>query len=71
MSNRTLSCRHADYFRLPLNGLDPVAHALIRAKPRLSCHAFTPQRLWLNKLLRDRALKPALLSCLHAPSGYG
>jgi hypothetical protein len=41
-------------FRLPLNGLAPVAHALIRAKPRLSCHASTssattakqaPQRL--------------------------
>jgi hypothetical protein len=41
MSNRTLSCRHTDYFRLPLNGLAPVAHALIRAKPRLSCHAST------------------------------
>jgi hypothetical protein len=54
MSNRALSCRHADYFRLPLNGLAPVAHALIHTKPRLSCHASTspaamakhaPQRL--------------------------
>jgi hypothetical protein len=42
MSNRALSCRLADYFRLPLNGLAPVALALIRAKPRLSCHASTP-----------------------------
>jgi hypothetical protein len=54
MSKRALSCRLADYFRLPLNGLAPVAHALIRAKPRLPCHASTspattakqaPQRL--------------------------
>jgi hypothetical protein len=29
-------------FRLPLNGLAPVAHTLIRAKPRLSCHASMP-----------------------------
>jgi hypothetical protein len=28
-------------FRLPLNGLATVAHALICAKPRLSCHAST------------------------------
>jgi hypothetical protein len=27
--------------RLPLNGLATVAQALIRAKPRLSCHAST------------------------------
>jgi hypothetical protein len=71
MSNRALSCRHVDYLHLPLNGLTTVAHALIRAKPRLSCHASTPQRLWLNRLLRDRVLKLALLSCLHASSGYG
>jgi hypothetical protein len=41
-SNRTLSCRHANYFRLSLNGLAPVEHALIRAKPRLSYHVSTP-----------------------------
>jgi hypothetical protein len=29
-------------FHLPLNALATVAHALIRAKPRLSCHASTP-----------------------------
>jgi hypothetical protein len=29
-------------FRLPLNGLATVAHALIRAKPRLTCHASAP-----------------------------
>jgi hypothetical protein len=42
MSNRALSCRHADYLCLPLNGLALVEHASICAKPRLSCHAFTP-----------------------------
>jgi hypothetical protein len=41
-SNHALSCRHADYLRLPLNGLALVAHSLIRAKPRLSCCASTP-----------------------------
>jgi hypothetical protein len=41
MSNHVLSCCHADYFRLPLNGLTPVANALIRAKPPLSYHAST------------------------------
>jgi hypothetical protein len=48
---RNLALRHAEQranalslvaFRLPLNGLALVAHALIRAKPRLSYHASMP-----------------------------
>jgi hypothetical protein len=52
---RNLALRHAEQraimlslitipttFHLPLNGLTQVAHALIPAKPRLSCHASTP-----------------------------
>jgi hypothetical protein len=30
-----------------------------------------PLWLWLKKLLRDRVLKPTLLSCLHTPGGFG
>jgi hypothetical protein len=42
MSKHAISCRLADYFHLPLNGLAPVAHTLIRGKPRLSRHASMP-----------------------------
>jgi hypothetical protein len=52
MSKRAISCRLADYFRLPLNGLAPVAHALIRGKPRLSCHASTPPAAMAKQALQ-------------------
>jgi hypothetical protein len=60
-NEQALSCRFADYFCLPLNGLAPVAHALSVQSLGSPVMPSRPQRLRLNRLLIDWALKPALL----------